>query len=112
MDEAHRLGLRVCSHARARDSIKQCVQHGVDIIFHGSYIDEPTMDELEKNKHRHMVAPALNWLYATTYEAGPFGYSFDKAKRMDTRRSLTLPSQHARRCIREESPSYREFYAH
>ena len=90
MDEAHRLGLRVCSHARARDSIKQCVQHGVDIIFHGSYIDEPTMDELEKNKHRHMVAPALNWLYATTYEAGPFGYSFDKAEKDGYKKELDI----------------------
>ncbi|KAF3386366.1 putative protein YisK [Penicillium rolfsii] len=90
VDEAHRHGLRVCSHARARDSIKQCVKHGVDIIYHGSYIDEPTMDELEKNKHRHIVAPALNWLYATTYEAGPFGYSFDQAEKDGYKKELEI----------------------
>lgn len=71
---------RLCSHARARDSVAQCVRHGVDVIYHASYIDEVTMDELEKNKHHHIVAPGINWLYATTYEAGPFGYSFDKAE--------------------------------
>ncbi|KAJ9228638.1 hypothetical protein DTO207G8_8333 [Paecilomyces variotii] len=90
VDEAHRRGLRVCSHARARDSIAQCVKYGVDIIYHGSYIDEPTMDELEKNKKHHVVAPALNWLYATTYEAGPFGYSFDKAEKAGYKKELDI----------------------
>ena len=35
VDEAHRHGLRVCSHDRARDSVIQCVEHGVDVIYHG-----------------------------------------------------------------------------
>ena len=30
VDEAHRNGLRVCAHARARDSVTMCVRHGVD----------------------------------------------------------------------------------
>ncbi|KAL1851447.1 hypothetical protein Plec18170_006262 [Paecilomyces lecythidis] len=90
VDEAHRRGLRVCSHARARDSITQCVKYGVDIIYHGSYIDEPTMDELEKNKKNHIVAPALNWLYATTYEAAPFGYSFNQAEKDGYKKELDI----------------------
>lgn len=81
---------RVCSHARARDSVAQCVRHGVDVIYHASYIDGTTMDELEKNKHRHVVAPALNWLYATTYDAGPFGYSFEKAEQDGYKRELDV----------------------
>lgn len=40
VEEAHKLGRRLCAHARARDSVKQCVQHGVDVIYHASYIDE------------------------------------------------------------------------
>lgn len=80
----------MCSHARAREAIAQCVKYGVDIIYHGSYIDEVTMDELEKSKSRHMVAPALNWLYATTYEAGPFGYSFDKAEQDGYKKELDV----------------------
>ena len=80
VDEAHRLGLRLCSHARARDSVKMCVKHGVDVIYHASYIDDEGMEMLEKAKHKHVVAPGINWLWATVYEAGPFGYSFDKAE--------------------------------
>lgn len=40
VDEAHKRGKRVCAHARARDSVKMCVKHGVDVIYHGSYVDD------------------------------------------------------------------------
>lgn len=40
VDEAHKLGKRLCAHARARDSVKMCVRHGVDVIYHASYIDD------------------------------------------------------------------------
>ncbi|XHF97189.1 hypothetical protein AWENTII_000789 [Aspergillus wentii] len=90
VDEAHRQGLRVCSHARSRDSIAQCVRHGVDVIYHASYIDEKTMDELEQKKDRHIVAPGLNWLYATVYEAGPFGYSFNQAEKAGYKNELEV----------------------
>lgn len=32
VEEAHRLGARVCSHARSDDSIMQCLQYGVDMV--------------------------------------------------------------------------------
>lgn len=40
VDEAHRQGIRLCAHARARDSIKMCIKHGVDVIYHASWIDD------------------------------------------------------------------------
>lgn len=40
VDEAHAHNKRVCSHARARESVKQSIDHGVDVIYHASYIDE------------------------------------------------------------------------
>jgi imidazolonepropionase-like amidohydrolase len=40
VDEAHKAGKRLCAHARARDSVKMCVKHGVDVIYHASYIDK------------------------------------------------------------------------
>jgi imidazolonepropionase-like amidohydrolase len=43
VDEAHKRGKRLCAHARARDSVKMCVKHGVDVIYHGSYIDDEGM---------------------------------------------------------------------
>jgi imidazolonepropionase-like amidohydrolase len=41
--EAHKYKKRVCAHARARDSVTQCIKHGVDVIFHGSYVDDEGM---------------------------------------------------------------------
>ncbi|KXT02695.1 hypothetical protein AC579_3797 [Pseudocercospora musae] len=90
VDEAHRHGVRLCAHARARDSVKMCIKHGVDIIYHASWIDDEGMDMLEKNKHKHIVAPGLNWLYATVYEAGAFGYSFEKAEQVGYKKELEV----------------------
>lgn len=40
VDEAHKYKKRTCAHARARDSVTQCIKHGVDVIYHGSYVDD------------------------------------------------------------------------
>ncbi|TKA83477.1 hypothetical protein B0A55_00563 [Friedmanniomyces simplex] len=90
VDEGHRLGVRLCAHARARDSVKMCIKHGVDIIYHASWIDEEGMEMLEKAKDKHIVAPGLNWLVATVYEAGAFGYSFEKAEQVGYKRELDV----------------------
>lgn len=65
VEEAHSLGRRLCAHARARDSVKMCVKHGVDVIYHASYIDEEGLNMLEEKKDKHVVAPGINWLIAT-----------------------------------------------
>lgn len=66
---------------RARDSVKMCVKHGVDVIFHASWTDDEGMNMLEANKHKHVVAPAINWLYATLYESEFYGYAMSEAER-------------------------------
>lgn len=88
VDEAHRHGLRLCAHARARDSVKMCVKHGVDIIYHASWIDNEGMDMLDKNKDKHIVAPGLNWLIGTLYDAAAFGYSHEKAEQVGYKKEL------------------------
>lgn len=88
VDEAHKHGIRLCAHARARDSVKMCIRHGVDIIYHASWIDDEGMDMLEKAKHKHIVAPGINWLISTVYEADAFGYSFEKAEQAGYKREL------------------------
>ena len=72
--EAHRRFVRVAVHARAAESVKLAVKHGVDIIYHASFVDEEGLDLLEARKKDIFVAPGLNWLYATLNEAAPFGY--------------------------------------
>ncbi|OBT70790.1 hypothetical protein VF21_10090 [Pseudogymnoascus sp. 05NY08] len=88
VEEAHSLGRRVCAHARARDSVTMCVRHGVDVIYHASYIDDGGMDMLEKQRSKHIVAPALNWLIATLHEAAAFGYTNEKAEEAGYKKEL------------------------
>jgi hypothetical protein len=90
VDEAHKHGIRLCAHARARDSVKMCVKHGVDIIYHASWIDEEGMEMLDQNKHKHMVAPGINWLIGTLYDSAAFGYSFEKAEQVGYKTELDV----------------------
>ena len=78
--EAHRRGLRVCSHARSGDSVKMSVRNGVDIIYHASFVDEEGLDMLEAKKDEIFVAPGLNWLVATLHDAADFGYPPEAAE--------------------------------
>jgi imidazolonepropionase-like amidohydrolase len=78
--EAHRRGLRVCSHARSGESVKMSLRNGVDIIYHASFIDEEGLDMLEAKKDEVFVAPGLNWLVATLNDAAGFGYPPEAAE--------------------------------
>lgn len=78
--EAHRFGKRVCAHARSAESVKMCVRNKVDIIYHASYADAEALDMLEANKDWVFVAPAINWLVATLYEAESYGYPQEAAE--------------------------------
>ncbi len=71
--EAKRRGLKVCAHARSNESIKMCIRHGIQNIYHASFADEATLDLLEANKDKHFVAPGLAWLIKTSTEAGEYG---------------------------------------
>ncbi|CAD6448669.1 3ffffd6d-cae7-48a6-8f8f-756534d25e49 [Sclerotinia trifoliorum] len=88
VDEAHNLGRRLCAHARARDSIKMSVKHGVDVIYHASYVDKEGMNMLEAKKDKHIVAPGINWLIATLNEASKFGYTHEKAAQVGYQKEL------------------------
>ncbi|CAB3798387.1 metal-dependent hydrolase family protein [Pararobbsia alpina] len=82
MEEARRRGVRACAHARSAESIKMCIRHGIDIIYHASFADEEALDLLEKHKDHVFVAPALHWLYTTSYEASAWGLTPEIAKQM------------------------------
>jgi imidazolonepropionase-like amidohydrolase len=88
--EAHRRGKRVCAHARSAESVKMCVRNKVDIIYHASFTDAEGMDMLEQAKDWVFVAPGINWLIATLYEAESFGYPQEAAEAAGYKRELEL----------------------
>ncbi len=66
----------------------QCLQYGVDIIYHASFISDETMDALEVQKDRVFVAPAINWIVATLEDAAAFGCEIDS--KPFTEKGLTI----------------------
>ena len=71
--EARMRGKVIAAHARSSESVKQCVRHGIQNIYHASFADEEALDMLEAAKDRHFVAPGLAWLVRTSKHAGEYG---------------------------------------
>lgn len=63
----------LAAHARSSNSVKQCVRHGIQNIYHASFADEEALDMLEAVKEKHFVAPGLAWLINTARHAGEWG---------------------------------------
>jgi len=63
----------LAAHARSSGSVKQCVRHGIQNIYHASFADEEALDMLESAKEKHFVAPGLAWLINTARHASEWG---------------------------------------
>lgn len=74
--------------AHARDSVKMCVKHGVDVIYHTSWTDAEGMDMLEKNKSKLMVAPAISAVRSALYHGAPSGITYEIAEKLGYKREL------------------------
>ncbi|MGO1120311.1 amidohydrolase family protein [Rhodovibrionaceae bacterium A322] len=73
VSETKRRGRWLAAHARSAESVKLCVKHGIDIIYHASFSDSESLDKLEAAKDKHFVAPGLAWLINTARNAGDYG---------------------------------------
>ena len=70
---AHGRGGRVAAHATSAGSVKMCVRHGVDIIYHAALADSEALDMIESVKDRVFVAPAVGFPYAYLHEGEKYG---------------------------------------
>ena len=86
-------GKRLAAHARSSESVKQCVRHGIELIFHASFADEEALDMLEAAKDRHFVAPGIGWLINTSYNATPWGITPEIAKGMGYHHELEAATE-------------------
>ena len=88
VEEAKLRGKRVQAHARSCESIKQCLRHGIEVIYHASFTDEEALDMLEAAKDRIFVAPGLAWLVKTSYHAAEWGLPPEVTAKMGYHREL------------------------
>ena len=79
-DVAQAHGKRVAAHARSAESVKMCLRHGVDVIYHATLLDEDARGRLEAERGRVFVAPVLGNLYTTLNEAAPWGITREIAE--------------------------------
>jgi imidazolonepropionase-like amidohydrolase len=75
MEMARAGAVRVCAHARSAESVKMCVRHGIDIIYHANFADEEALDLLEANRDRCFVGPALGLTYQACYAGSEWGFT-------------------------------------
>ena len=82
MREVKMRGKRGIAHARSSESVKQALRHGIDLIYHASFVDNEALDLLEAAKDRVFVAPGIAILYAMLNEAEAFGITNAMATEM------------------------------
>ena len=96
-DVARAHGKVVAAHARSAESIKMCVRHGVDVIYHATLADAEALDLLEAHRDRIFVAPALSVTVTRLRDAGRFGLPASEAirERIETDLELTIATMKA-----------------
>ncbi len=87
-DTANNIGKRIAAHAHADSSVRQCMKHGVEFIFHASFATDETIEQLERVKDKHWISPAIAARYNTTYEAKDWGITTDVAEMIGNKREL------------------------
>ncbi len=81
-------GKRLAAHTRSAESVKLALRHGVEVLYHATLIDTEAQDLLEANRDRIFVAPTLGSLYATLYEAQPWGIEFSATQQRSMEEEL------------------------
>jgi len=88
--EARARGKVLSAHARSSGSVKQCVRHGIQNIYHASFADEEALDMLEAVKSKHFVAPGIAWLINTARHAEEWGIKPGSAVSLEYERELEM----------------------
>jgi imidazolonepropionase-like amidohydrolase len=81
---------RVAAHARSAQSVKLCLKHGVEVIYHATLIDDEACAQLEAARDRVFVAPTLGISYTTLNEAAQWGITSQVAESLGIRRELEV----------------------
>jgi imidazolonepropionase-like amidohydrolase len=105
--EAKRYGKRMAAHARSSESVKQCVRHGIEMVYHASFADEQALDMLEAHKDKHFVAPGIGWLVRTNFNASEYGITPALAETMGYKRELEIAAASLRKMHKRASASCR-----
>ena len=105
MEVARAANLRVGAHCRSAESVMLALRHGIEIIYHANYADEPALDALEAARDRVFVGPALGITYNLSQAAANGGSL--RSGRAPSSASSRSPSRRWRACASAASASCR-----
>jgi imidazolonepropionase-like amidohydrolase len=88
VDVAHQFGKQIACHARASESVKRAVRHGLDVIYHCDFADEEALDLLESVKDKVFVGPAFGLVHNCVYEGERAGLTKDVVESMGLHRKI------------------------
>jgi imidazolonepropionase-like amidohydrolase len=88
---------RVAGHCRSAQSVKLCLKHGVEIIYHATLVDDEAIDMLEAQKDRVFVAPTIGITYSTLNEASAWGITPEVATSLGLRRELEIATENVKK---------------
>jgi len=81
-EEAHDRGCWLSCHARADKAIRLALKYDFRVIYHCDYATPETIDLLEEAKDKIFLAPAIGVIFATAYEAAPWGITPEVVEQM------------------------------
>ena len=90
MEIAHASAVRVVAHARSAESVKMCVRHGINIVYHANFSDEAALDQLEAHRDECFVVPALGLTYQTCYAGSEWGFTPELVRERGILRELEV----------------------
>ncbi|MDA0338346.1 MAG: amidohydrolase family protein [Proteobacteria bacterium] len=77
VDEAHRHGQRVACHSRSDIAVQQAIRHDIDLIGHGNYVTDETVEMIKKKRDKVTVGPAIAWEVTFCENLAMFGQTPD-----------------------------------
>jgi imidazolonepropionase-like amidohydrolase len=89
-------GKRLAAHARSAESVKMCLKHGVEVIYHATLLDDEATDQLEAARDRVFVAPVIGHLVTTLHDAPKFGIRRSAAHQRALEREIELGIENMR----------------
>jgi imidazolonepropionase-like amidohydrolase len=93
---AHAHERRVAAHARSAESVKLCLRHGVQIIYHANLVDEEARDLLEQHRQDVFVAPTIGWTVGMLEHGAEFGRIRDASERATLEQELEATVENMR----------------
>lgn len=81
-------GLMVAAHARSAQSVKWCIKHGAQVIYHANYADDEAMSMMVSARDHIFVAPAIGIAITTLDEAGDWGITREMAVELGVQDAL------------------------